>query len=127
MPDGENDPSRGTSTDSEEFRTMKILVRHPDGDSSGRLALHAEKLLRRILDESCLSIGLIEVKLQTATGAEGRPEYRCTLTVKLLSDDAVRAEASDCADILAVYRAADKVKFLLNKRLASSKKRQGAG
>lgn len=111
----------------EEFRIMKILVRHPEGDSSGRLALHAEKLLQRILDEACLSIELIEVKLKTAADAEGKPEYRCTLTVKLLSDDAVQAEASDCADILAVYRAADKVKFLLNKRLTSSKKAQGAG
>jgi hypothetical protein len=106
---------------------MKILVRHPEGDSSGRLALHAEKLLRRLLGDSCLSIDLIEVKLKTAAGAEGKPEYRCALTVKPLSDDAVQAEASDCADILAVYRAADKVKILLNKRLKSSKKVQGAG
>lgn len=105
----------------EEFRIMKILVRHPDGDSGGRLALHAEKLLRRILDDSCLSIDLIEVKLKTAAGAEGRSEYRCILTVKLLSHDSVQAEASDCADILAVYRAADKMKFLLNKRLKSAK------
>ena len=106
----------------QKLRIMKILVRHPDGDSSGRLALHAEKLLRRILDGSCLSIDLIEVKLKTVTGDEGRPVYHCTLTVKLISDSAVQAEASDCADILAVYRAADKVKFLLNKRNTSAKK-----
>lgn len=102
---------------------MKIIVRHPDGDSAGRLGIHAEKLLRRILDCSCLSIELIEVKLKTFAGAGGRPDYSCTLTVKLLSDGFVQAEASDREDILAVYRAADKVKFILDQRLKSVKKR----
>ncbi len=103
--------------------TMKILVRYPGGDSDGRLAIHAEKLLRRVLDCYGSSVELIEVNLKANAGAEGRPEYRCTLTVKLLSDSSFQAEASECEDILAVYRAADKVKFLLEQRLKSAKKR----
>lgn len=101
---------------------MKIIVRHPDGDSCDRLAMHAEKLLLRILDSSCLSIDLIEVKLKPYAGVEGRTDYRCTLTAKLLSDNSVQAEASECEKILAVYRAAHKLKFLLEKRVNSAKK-----
>jgi hypothetical protein len=102
---------------------MKILVRRPDGDPAGRLATHAEKLLTRMLDSSCLSIDLIEVNLKMAAGAGERPEYCCTLKAKLLSDDFVQASASDCEAILAVYRAADRVKFLLEQRLKTAKKR----
>ena len=105
-----------------EFPTMKILVRRPDGDSGDRLAMHAEKLLLRILDNSCLSIDLIEVKLKQSAGAEGRIDYRCTLSAKLLSDYSVQAEASECEKILAVYRAAHKLKFLLEKQCKPAKK-----
>lgn len=101
---------------------MKIIVRHPECDSRDRLAMHAEKLLLRILDSSCLSIDLIEVKLKPYAGAEGRLDYRCTLTAKLLSNDAVQTEASEGEKILAVYRAAHKLKFLLEERLKSEKK-----
>jgi len=45
------------------------------------------------------------------------------MTVKLLSDGSVQADASDCEDILAVYRTADKVKFFLEQRFKSAKKR----
>jgi len=103
------------------YPTMKIIVRHPDGDSGDRLAMHAEKLLLRILDNSCLSIDLVEVKLKPYAGVEGRIDYRCTLTAKLLSDNSVQAEASECEKILAVYRAAHKLKFLLGKRLMFAK------
>ncbi|MHB8843395.1 MAG: hypothetical protein ACYC7L_01490 [Nitrospirota bacterium] len=102
---------------------MKILVRHPEGVSAGRLAAHAEKLLRRVLDGSCLSIDLIEVNLKTSAGAGERPEYCCTLKAKMLSDDSIQAEASDCEAILAVYRAADRVKFLLEQRVKSANNR----
>ena len=102
---------------------MKILVRLPDGDSDDRLATHAEKLLLRILDCSCLSLDLIEVKLKPYAGAEGRTDYRCTLSVKLLSGNSVQVEASECEKILAVYRAAHKLKFLLEKRLKIGKRR----
>jgi len=104
-----------------EFPTMKILVRRPDGDSGDSLAMHAEKLLLRILDNSCRSIDRIEVKLKQSAGAEGRIDYRCTLTAKLLSDNSVQAEASEGEKILAVYRAAHKLKFLLEKRLMFAK------
>jgi len=100
---------------------MKVLVRHSDDGSSDRLAMHAEKLLLRILDSFCLSIELVEVKLKPSAGVEGRLDYRCTLTAKLPSDNAVQAEASECEKILAVYRAAHKLKFLLEKRLTSDK------
>jgi hypothetical protein len=102
---------------------MKIIVLHPNGDSGGGLAMHAEKLLRRVLDLHCLSLELIEVKLKTSSGAGGRPVYRCTLNVKLGSDDSVQAAASDGEAILAVYRAADSVKFLLEQRLKTANKR----
>ncbi|NTW65658.1 MAG: hypothetical protein HGB21_04990 [Nitrospirae bacterium] len=101
---------------------MKILVRHPDGDSGDRLAMHAEKLLLRILDNSCLSIDRIEVKLKQSAGAEGRIDYRCTLSAKLLSDYSVQTDASECEKILAVYRAAHKLKFLLEKQCKSARK-----
>lgn len=101
---------------------MKIFVRQPDGDSGGRLAVHAEKLLQRVLDGLFFAIDQIEVKLKADVGADGLQAYRCTLTVKLLSNDSVQAEASDSEDILAVYRAVDKVKVLLDQRLKSGKK-----
>ena len=102
---------------------MKIMVRHPDRASDGRLAIHAEKLLRRVLDCYCSLIEFVEVRLEMPATVAGRPDYRCTMTVKLLSDGSVQAEASDCEDILAVYRTADKVKFFLEQRLKSAKKR----
>jgi hypothetical protein len=100
---------------------MKIIVRHSEDGSGDRLAIHAEKLLLRILDSFCPSIDLVEVKLKPSSGVEGRLDYRCTLTAKLLSDKAVQTEASECEKILAVYRAAHKLKFLLEKRLKSIK------
>ena len=58
---------------------MRILVRHPAGDADGRLASHAEKLLRRVLDRYCLSISLVPVRLNTSADAEGALNSRCTL------------------------------------------------
>lgn len=102
---------------------MRILVRHPAGDADGRLASHAEKLLRRVLDRYCLSISLVQVRLNTSADAEGALTSRCRLAVKLLSGDAVRAEASDREAVLALYRAADRVAFLLWQRLKSANSR----
>jgi hypothetical protein len=62
------------------------------------------------------------VKLETSTNVAGRFDYRCTLKAKLISEDFIRASASDGEAILAVYRAADRVKFLLEQRLQSEKK-----
>jgi hypothetical protein len=105
-----------------ELSLMNIIVRHPDGNSGDRLAIHAEKLLLRILDSSCLSIDHIEVKLKQSAGVEGRMDCHCTLTAKLLSDNVVRAEASESEKILAVYRSAHKLRFLLEKRFKPVKK-----
>lgn len=100
---------------------MKILVRLPETAADGRLATHAEKLLRRVLACYSPAVDLVEVRLKTAASAAGRPDSRCRLTVRLLAGGSVQAEASDCEDILAVYRAADKLKFLLEQRLKSVK------
>ena len=102
---------------------MRILVRHPAGDADGRLASHAEKLLRRVLDRYCLSIGLVQVRFNTSAGAEGVPSSRCRLAVKLLSGDVVRTEAFDLEAVPALYRAADRVAFLLWQRLKSANNR----
>jgi len=102
---------------------MRVLVRYPGGDADGRLASHAEKLLRRVLDRYRLSIGLVQVRLNTSAGAEGVLNSRCRLAVKLLSGDAVRAEASDREAVLALYRAADRVAFLLWQRFQSANSR----
>jgi hypothetical protein len=99
---------------------MRILVRHPDADADGRLASHAEKLLRRVLDRYCLSIDLVQVRINTSADAEGGRNSKCRLTVKLLSNGSVRAEASDREAVLALYRAADRVAFLLWQRFQSA-------
>ena len=84
--------------------------------------MHAEKLLQRVLEPYTRRIDSIEVKLEASAGAAGRSDYRCTLTVKLLPVGSVQAEAGDFDDILAIYRAADKVNFLLEQRLRPAKK-----
>ena len=100
---------------------MKIIVRHPDSRSGKKIALHAEKLLSRVLDGSRLTIDQIKIKLKMSAGVEGQPAYHCNIAVKLHSDDFVRAETADSEGILAVYRAVDKVIFLLEQRLKSVK------
>ena len=107
----------------EDYEIMRIKVRHPDENAESKLTIHAEKLLQRVLDPYNRRIDAIEVRLEAAAGTAGRPVYRCTLTVKLLAEGSVQAEASDCGDILALYRAADKVNFLLEQRLRPAKKR----
>lgn len=102
---------------------MRIRVRHPDGVADGRLTSHAEKLLRRVLDRYCLMIGLVQVRLNTSAGVEGVPNLRCRVAVKLLSGEVVRAEASDIEAVPALYRAADRLAFLLWQRLKSANSR----
>ena len=105
---------------------MKITVRHSDGNPGKRPAILVETLLQRVLAPFLKSIDSIEVTLEPpARGSEEQIEVRCYFTVKLLPDGCIQADASDCDDILAIYRTAEKVKFYLDQRLRSAKKRYG--
>lgn len=97
---------------------MKIAVRRVDGDGDGGLAAHAEKHLRRVLESYCGAIDLVRVRIDAPAGVAVPVASRCRLTVRLSSAGSVEAEASDGGEILAVHRAADKVRFLLDQRLS---------
>jgi len=73
-----------------------------------------------VLDRHCLSVDLVQVRLNTLAGTEGGFNSRCRITIKLLPGGSVRAEASDREAVLALYRAADKAVFLLWQCLKSA-------
>ncbi len=95
---------------------MRILVRHHEEGPEVRLAAHCERLLLRILGEYSQAINTVEVVLEPCAGTGGRMKCRCTLTAMMVSGGSAKASVADCADILAVYRAAERIAFCIAHR-----------
>ena len=97
---------------------MKVKVIHADPDSLDRVARYAKRLVASTLESYSQWIRSIAVHVDFGSDMFlGEYDYHCTAQMVTTKGHKMTAEVRDCDEILAVYRAFDKVTYLMEHQL----------
>lgn len=96
---------------------MKIVIQRPSATAQARLDWYAEKLCLGTLKTTEVASVTVQLDLlQNPAMPFGQGDNVCRIRVKLVNGCYVATEAVDSDEIMAMYRAMDKMKSILIER-----------
>ena len=93
---------------------MRVKFVHSDTGEKNRIGYYAKQLLQRTLEPYNLQIRSVTIRVVLSTGVSlGVFDYHCVVKIHLNHGSEIKTEARDCDEILAIYRAVDKAKNII--------------
>ena len=93
------------------YFVMKVKVIHSDPEALDRVSRYAKALLYRKMESHQVRICSVSLNVSLSVGIPfAEYDYHCTVQISTTQGHKITAEARDCDEILAVYRAVDKIR-----------------
>ncbi len=90
---------------------MKVKVIHSNPEALDRVSRYEKALLYRTGESLQARICSVSVNVSLSVGIPfAEYDYHCTVQISTTQGHKITAEARDCDEILAVYRAVDKIR-----------------
>ena len=93
---------------------MRIRIVHHDASEQDRMDGYAKQLLSRTLERYRPQIRSVTVKVSLSPGiSSGEFDYHCAVQICMTQGRRIEIETRDCDEVLAIYRAVDKARNIM--------------